>query len=109
MACTIATLLTIFVLVLAISLIRSGFPDIINVFSANESGYFCIKIPYLLSTLNGTLLSFAEGRRFSCSDYTWTDLVMKRSTDFGLTWSTLKVISSGGVCVFCAGVIVSLI
>ena len=66
----------------------------IDVFSKGESGYFCIKIPYLLKTQNNTLIAFAEARMDSCSDYAWTDLVYKRSTDNGHSWSALEVLRS---------------
>lgn len=63
-------------------------------FSSGESGYFCIKIPVLLRTTNGTLLAFAEARRDSCSDFAWTDIVLKRSSDGGITWSPLQLVRS---------------
>ena len=66
----------------------------VDVFNMGEAGYYCIKIPSLLSTINGTLLAFGEGRRLSCGDYTWTDLVYKRSFDNGLTWTDLKILYS---------------
>ncbi len=84
-----------------------------DVFSAGEGGYYCIKIPVLLSTQNSTLIALGEARRPDCSvyaleimtvfslttgvclqDYTWTDLVIKRSTDGGATWSNLTVLYS---------------
>eukprot|EP00039_Didymoeca_costata_P033205 m.41276 g.41276 ORF g.41276 m.41276 type:complete len:499 (-) comp9750_c0_seq4:2668-4164(-) len=64
------------------------------VYSSGENGYFCIKIPVLLFTANGTLLAFAEARRDSCSDFAWTDLVVKSSRDFGVTWGAMQVIRS---------------
>jgi hypothetical protein len=64
------------------------------VFRRGEGGYYCIKIPSLVATANGTLIAFGEGRMFSCSDFTWTDLVYKRSTDGGKTWSPLKILYS---------------
>lgn len=64
----------------------------IPVFGIGEAGYFCIKIPYLFVTRNGTLLAFAEARYQSCSDFAATDLVWKRSTDNGTTWSKLAVV-----------------
>ena len=64
------------------------------VFTRGEGGYYCIKIPSLLTTANGTLLAFGEGRMFSCSDFTWTDLIYKRSTDGGKTWSSLQLLYS---------------
>lgn len=36
----------------------------------------------------------AEGRKETCGDYAWTDLVYKRSTDDGETWSSIKVLRS---------------
>jgi sialidase-1 len=46
----------------------------VDVFTAGEGGYFCIKIPGMIQTTNGTLIAFGEARMFSCSDYTWTGL-----------------------------------
>ena len=68
--------------------------SLIDVFVANESSYFCIKIPNLIESRNGTLLAFGEARHDSCSDYTATDLVVKRSLDHGLHWSALQVRST---------------
>ena len=64
------------------------------VFEAGESGYYCIKIPYLLLTSNKTFLAFAEARINGCGDYDGTDLVYKRSIDNGETWSDLMVLRS---------------
>ncbi len=64
------------------------------VFRRGEGGYYCIKIPSLTTTANGTLLAFGEGRMFSCSDFTWTDLIYKRSVDGGKTWGPLKMLYS---------------
>eukprot|EP01031_Cornospumella_fuschlensis_P025205 gene25205-30446_t len=68
------------------------------VFTKGEGGYYCHKIPYLFSTLNGTLIALAEGRgrngREACDDFSGTDLVMKRSYDGGATWSPLEVFYS---------------
>ena len=68
--------------------------ELVNVFSAGEGGYFCIKIPTLVLTANNTLLATGEGRMETCSDYAWTDLVIKRSYDFGQTWTPLEVLHS---------------
>eukprot|EP00041_Stephanoeca_diplocostata_P036684 m.1348750 g.1348750 ORF g.1348750 m.1348750 type:complete len:534 (-) comp24915_c1_seq10:3981-5582(-) len=64
------------------------------VFSSGESGYECMKIPVLLRTKKGTLLAFAEARKNSCSDFAWTDLVLKTSKDNGASWSALRVVRS---------------
>jgi len=64
------------------------------VYVSGEGGYACLKIPVLLATRAGTLLAFAEARKDDCSDFAWTDLVVKRSEDGGLTWSQMQVIRS---------------
>lgn len=74
-----------------------GFPNVpvVDVFTRGENGYYCIKIPSLTALQDGSLLALGEGRRESCSDGAWTDLIMKRSKDGGLTWSNLTVIHEG--------------
>ena len=63
------------------------------VYSSGESGYACIKIPVLIHTLNNTLLAIAK---HSCSDFAWTDLVVKSSRDLGITWSKFLIRSESG-------------
>ena len=65
-----------------------------QVFTRGEGGYFCIKIPTLIALASGTLIAFGEGRKHSCSDFTWTDLVFKRSFNNGATWSPLRILYS---------------
>ncbi|CAF3095581.1 unnamed protein product, partial [Rotaria sp. Silwood2] len=49
------------------------------VFSRGEAGYYCIRIPSLLTTIQGTLLAFGEARMFNCHDNTQIDIVFTRS------------------------------
>lgn len=49
--------------------------QLVDLFSAGDSGYYCFKIPALLATQNGSLLAFAEARKFNCADHTWIDMV----------------------------------
>ena len=66
-----------------------------EVFKAGEGGYYCFRIPALLFTTKDTLLAFAEGRGQHtkvCSDHGDVHIVLKRSTDFGATWSNLTVV-----------------
>ena len=58
----------------------------IPVFTAGEEGYACYRIPAIVTTLEGTLLAFAEARRKNCGDAGDIDLVLKRSTNGGKTW-----------------------
>ena len=61
------------------------------VFSRGEAGYYCIRIPSLLTTARGTLLAFGEARMFICHDNTQIDIAFKRSLDTGMTWSKLQI------------------
>jgi len=68
----------------------SPYPEV-DVFVQGEAGYFCHKIPYLFVTRKGTVLAFAEARWGGCWDWSPTDLVFKRSTDNGMTWSSIQI------------------
>ncbi len=67
------------------------------IFRAGEEGYNTFRIPAIITTRSGALLAFAEGRKNSRSDTGDIDLVMKRSDDNGLTWSSLTVIRDDGL------------
>lgn len=54
------------------------------------------RIPALIQTTKGTLLAFCEARRASSSDTGDIDLVTRRSTDGGKTWSDTAVIWNDG-------------
>ena len=72
-------------------------PVIINkLYSSGTDGYNTFRIPAIVTTKKGTILAFAEGRKNSSSDTGDIDLVLKRSTDNGKTWSTLKVLWDDG-------------
>ena len=68
----------------------------ITVFSAGEAGYACFRIPALVVSPGGTVLAFAEGRLDRCADDADINLVLKRSTDHGRTWSNLQVLFDDG-------------
>jgi sialidase-1 len=70
-------------------------PQFSDVFMAGKDGYPSIRIPSVVVTTKGTVLAFAEGRQ-KHSDQAENDIVMKRSTDGGVTWSPLKVIQDDG-------------
>ena len=63
-----------------------------DLFARGQNGYHTFRIPSLLSTKSGTLLAVCEGRKNSASDAGDIDIVMKRSTDHGKTWSAQTVI-----------------
>lgn len=64
------------------------------IYKAGENGYSCFRIPALIYTKDGTLLAFAEARKNNCGDSGDIDLVIKRSSDRGKTWSSLQVVWS---------------
>ena len=65
-------------------------------FESGTNGYNTFRIPAIITTKNGTLLAFAEGRKNTSSDTGDIDLVMKRSDDNGKTWSELILIWDDG-------------
>jgi len=65
------------------------------VFRAGEDGYHTFRIPAAVVAANGDVLAFAEGRS-SRNDHANNDLVMKRSTDNGRTWSAIERVASDG-------------
>lgn len=65
--------------------------DFSDVFVGGIGGYACYRIPAIVQLGNGTLIAFAEGRRFSCDDHGWNDIVQKSSWDNGQTWGPLSV------------------
>jgi sialidase-1 len=66
-------------------------------FESGTEAYQCFRIPAIVTTTHGTLLAFAEGRKKACSDTGDIDLVMKRSEDYGKTWTALNVIWDDGM------------
>jgi len=65
-------------------------------FQSGTNGYNTFRIPAIITTRNGIILAFAEGRKNTSSDTGDIDLVMKRSEDNGKTWSDLFVIWDDG-------------
>lgn len=69
----------------------------ILLFESGTNGYNTFRIPAIITTLKGTLLAFAEGRKNGSSDSGDIDLVMRRSEDNGKTWGGLVVIRDDGM------------
>jgi sialidase-1 len=62
------------------------------VFKGGNEGHAIYRIPAMISLPNGELLAFAEGRVNGTDDFGDINLVMKRSTDKGKTWSPLQML-----------------
>ena len=91
----IATLLSL----LGESLIAAG-PESTDVFVEHTGGYFAYRIPAIETAPDGTVLAFAEARKYNLDDPGFgkqdIDLVLRRSTDGGKTWSPMTVIEDPG-------------
>ena len=59
----------------------------VTVFRAGVGGYHTYRIPAAVTTPRGTVLAFAEGRKNGGGDSGDIDLLIKRSTDGGQTFS----------------------
>ncbi len=71
-----------------------------DVFVSGKDGYFGYRIPAIEAAPDGTVLAFAEARKFNFGDPGYedndVDLVMKTSKDQGQTWSAMRVIEDPG-------------
>jgi sialidase-1 len=67
-----------------------------DVFVAGADGYHTFRIPAVVVATNGTILAFCEGRKDGRADSGQIDLVLKRSSDGGETWSKLEVVREDG-------------
>lgn len=73
-----------------------GFTETV-VFQAGQDGYFTYRIPGIVVTARGTVLVYNEARRNSSSDWGTIDLVMRRSTDGGRTFSPPRIVAHAPV------------
>ena len=64
----------------------------VPVFVSGEEGHQSYRIPAIIRLTNGDLLPIAEGRVRNAGDFGDINLVMKRSTDEGKTWSALATL-----------------
>ncbi len=65
----------------------------VPVFISGTEGHKSYRIPAIISLPNGELLAFAEGRVHGAGDFGDINIVMKRSSDKGRTWSSLQYIA----------------
>ena len=75
---------------------EAGEPLQVDLWRAGEGAYHTYRIPALIAAANGDLLAFCEGRKNSASDSGDIDLLLRRSTDGGATWSAAEIIVDDG-------------
>ncbi|MFJ4849088.1 MULTISPECIES: exo-alpha-sialidase [unclassified Streptomyces] len=73
----------------------------VAVFTSGQDGYHTFRIPALVTAAQpgsggSVLIAFAEGRRHSEADSGDVDVVERRSTDGGCTWSPMERVSDAG-------------
>ena len=61
--------------------------DKVDLFTANEGGYPLYRIPGIVVTAKGSLLAYCEARKNAKGDWGHIDILVRRSTDGGATWS----------------------
>lgn len=66
----------------------------IPLFENGQGAYACYRIPAIIKSSDGSLLAFAEGRTNNCADFGDVDILLRRSSDGGATWSLPKVVAS---------------
>ena len=63
-----------------------------RVFVSGSEGHKSYRIPAIVKTPSGDLLAFCEGRVNDAGDFGDINIVMKRSSDMGATWTGLQTI-----------------
>lgn len=64
----------------------------VAVFVSGSEGHKSYRIPAIINLPNGDILAFCEGRVNGSDDYGDINIVMKRTSDKGKTWSSLQTI-----------------
>ena len=64
-----------------------------EVFTSGTLGYHTFRIPALAVAADGSILAFCEGRRDGRHDFNANYLVLRRSTDNGVTWGDMQLLT----------------
>jgi sialidase-1 len=84
LSCGIIALLLLFALTLPAAEPRLEKTDL---FEAGKGGHKLYRIPGIVVTAKGTVLAYCEARKYSGLDWDDIEILMRRSTDGGKTWS----------------------
>jgi sialidase-1 len=86
------TRLLTWLVLLAASPCFAAEPEKIDLFRADTDGYKQYRIPGVVVTKGGTVLAYCEARK-TTSDWATIDILLRRSTDGGKTWSAATKIA----------------
>lgn len=67
-----------------------------DVYYNNTDGYASYRIPAIIIAPDSSLLAFIEGRVNSSADFGNVKILLKKSKDFGKTWSAAKLVAQNG-------------
>ena len=71
-------------------------PEQTALYASGQDGYHTYRIPAAVVTAEGTVLAFCEGRKTSRSDTGDIDILLRRSTDGGKTFSSQQIVWDDG-------------
>lgn len=86
--------LVIYMLLLLAPNVGAGEVEKTSLFRARTGGYELYRIPGIVVTQKGTVLTYCEARKSASGDWGAIDVLMRRSTDGGRTWSLARKIVS---------------
>jgi sialidase-1 len=66
----------------------------VDLFTAGEGGYALYRIPCLVVSSKGTLLALCEARKSDKGDWGSIDILLRRSSDEGKTWSAPRKVAA---------------
>ena len=69
--------------------------DRATLFTAGDAGYQLCRIPGIIATKRGVLLAYCEARK-TAGDWAAIDILLRRSTDGGQTWSAARQVAHRG-------------
>ena len=63
-----------------------------DLFVSGQAGYHTYRIPSLIVSPKGAVLAFCEARKSGRGDAGNIDMILRRSTDGGMTWGNIQVV-----------------
>ena len=88
------------ILLTAAATARAADPVVMDLYSAGTGGYHTYRIPAIEAAPDGSLVAFAEARKYNADDPGFgrqdIDLVFKRSTNNGASWTSMTVLEDPG-------------